>query len=327
MPHKGADVRPPDKRFKRAGSRSRVVRPSGHPRARGARLHRHFDAAARRGPQAICDRGYLSSACRVVHARGFGGPARPHAAPGYRAGRDRMVDSRCARARRRHLPGDRVRQAISRFVSWNHAASRRFADDGVPGGSGADGARRDAGANHAGDQYRAGAPQRAGLRLHVFRRRTQPVAIRAGREAVRDSRRLAASCGRHPPACRRRRHRALPRPDRRAQHSVPAGLRHRGDGNSSGELPGRSVKDHGDPGLRLRDVLRLAWHDGVDLPQARLGARVGARTHGVPAQHGADAGGDPGRSAGRNVVVFRALPVSNLYHAAAVETDRAGEGG
>jgi hypothetical protein len=55
----------------------------------------------------------------------------------------------------------------------------------------------------------------------------------------------------------------------------------------------------------------------------RLGnARAGARTDGVPAQHGSDDGRDRRRAAGPDLAAFRAVAVSDLSVAATAEADR-----
>ena len=155
--------------FRVAGARPRMARPAGHPRHRSIGAYRHRAAAARRNAETLRRRGDLSAAVHFVHARRHRGIARSSAAARHRAGGLRLDHDRGAGADRPRLSRRRRRQILAGSVSRIDAAGGGLADDGRACAGGADGPRLDAGADHAGDRHRAGAADRAAVRLDVFR--------------------------------------------------------------------------------------------------------------------------------------------------------------
>ena len=90
-------------------------------------------------------------------------------------------------------------------VSRIDAAGGRLADDGRAGAGCIDGPRLDAGADHAGDRHRAGAADRAAVRLDVFRQRADAVAARSRLETRLHAGRLARRRDDDPETVRHRR--------------------------------------------------------------------------------------------------------------------------
>ena len=156
-------------------------------------------------------------------------------------------------------------------------------------------------------------PFTAPLFAHVFiGTRAHTLPIGTGAQVVRDPRGLRSGRLHLAPDLRPGCHRAAEGEDRRLQHSGPLRLRGGRHGERRRSLSRRADGHNWPCRPCLRGVLRGACPDHPPLLVRRPGAGPCARIHGLPTQHGADAGGDRRGPARPRLAIFRPLPVSHL---------------